>query len=80
MATMTVKNIPENLYQKLKESAKANHRSINSEIIVVMEKAFFSAPLDVEAWLEKARKIREKAAPYVATVEEIEQAINDGRE
>ncbi len=28
MKTLTIKNIPDELYQKLKESAKANWRSI----------------------------------------------------
>jgi len=33
MATVTVENIPDELYERLKASARANRRSINSEII-----------------------------------------------
>jgi len=33
---------PDDLYARLKQSAGANHRSINSEIIVCMERAFHS--------------------------------------
>jgi len=80
MATITIKNIPDDVYAKLKESAKANHRSINNEVIVAIEKALLARPLDVEEWLEKARKIREKTSSYIATADEIEQAINEGRE
>ena len=79
MKTLTIKNIPEDVYQKLKESAEANHRSISDEVIVILERALPSKPLDVEAWLEKASLIRQLTAGYRATAEEIEEAINEGR-
>jgi hypothetical protein len=34
MKTLTVKSMPLELYERLKLSAKANHRSLNNEIIV----------------------------------------------
>ncbi|MCC6166009.1 MAG: Arc family DNA-binding protein [Caldilineaceae bacterium] len=37
MATITVKNIPDDLYLALKQAAEANHRSVNREIIVRIE-------------------------------------------
>ena len=37
MASITVKNIPADLYEHLKESAGANHRSLNGEIIACLE-------------------------------------------
>ena len=39
MPTITVKNIPESLYENLRESAGANHRSINREVIACIERA-----------------------------------------
>ena len=40
MATnFTVKNIPEDVYEKLKARAERNHRSINGEIISVLAAA-----------------------------------------
>ncbi|NBD34139.1 MAG: Arc family DNA-binding protein, partial [Cyanobacteria bacterium] len=30
--TITVKNLPDDIYERLKEAAKANQRSINSEV------------------------------------------------
>ena len=39
MPTITVKNIPTDLYELLKQSAAANRRSINSEIITCIERA-----------------------------------------
>ncbi len=36
MATITVKNIPGDLYEHLKERAQAHRRSLNSEVIVCL--------------------------------------------
>jgi antitoxin FitA len=44
MATLTLKNIPDELHALLKESAERNRRSLNSEILVRLESAF-AAPL-----------------------------------
>jgi hypothetical protein len=49
MPTITVKNIPPDLYQRLKQSAEANRRSINSEVIVCIEKAVCSRKLQPES-------------------------------
>ena len=79
MPTITVKNIPPEIYTRLKQSAQANHRSINSEIIACIERAVSSQPLDSRAILSKARQLREKTAAYVITDEEFTQAKNTGR-
>ena len=34
MPSITVKNVPADLYERLKQSAQANCRSINAEILV----------------------------------------------
>ena len=39
MANITVKNIPDSLYERLKKVAHLRHRSINNEIIRSIEKA-----------------------------------------
>jgi hypothetical protein len=40
MTTLTLKNIPEELHARLKESAEKNRRSLNSEILMRLESAF----------------------------------------
>ncbi len=78
MPTITVKNIPEDVYERIKEQAKRNRRSINSEIIMLMERAVMSYRIDPEEILESARVIRE-SLNFVATEEEINRAKNEGR-
>ncbi len=79
MPTLTVKNIPADLYEKLKQSAVRNHRSINSEIIVCIEQAVSSQAIDPETMLARARQLREKTAGYTITDDEINQAKSAGR-
>jgi plasmid stability protein len=79
MPNITVKNIPSDLYQRLKEAAQANRRSLNSEIIACIEQAVSSQPIDPEAFILRARQLREKTAQYKLTEEEINRAKNEGR-
>lgn len=79
MPTITVKNIPPDLYEQLKQSAEAHHRSINSEIIACIEQAVRSRRIDPEAILVRARRLREKTADYKITDDEFSQAKREGR-
>jgi antitoxin FitA len=60
MPTITVKNIPPDLYDKLKETAVLNRRSLNREIIVCIERAVSSRTINPEAFLTQTRKWRDK--------------------
>ena len=80
MVTVTIKNIPEQVYERIKAQAKKNHRSINGEILSILEQAISLPPIDVQATLERARKVRELTADYTITADEIERMINEGRE
>lgn len=79
MATITVKNIPDELYERLKATAKANHRSINSEIIACIDRSVKAQPIDVEVFLAEARQLREMTAEYEITGDELNAAIDAGR-
>ena len=78
MATITVRNIPDDLYQRLKQAAKTNHRSINGEIIACIERSVRPRPLDVATFLAEARQLREQTANYVLTADELREAKNEG--
>ena len=79
MTTFTVKNIPQNLYEKLKKSAELNRRSINSEIIVCIEKSVQSQIIDAEQVLTKARKLRSLTQATPISDDELILAIEEGR-
>jgi plasmid stability protein len=79
MATLTIKNIPLEVYERLKRRAKANRRSINQEVIAVIERALETPPIDVDSTLERTQKIRELTAQYRLRDEELEQWKNEGR-
>ena len=55
MATLTLKNIPDELHALLKESAEKNRRSLNSEILVRLESAFTAPIVDVR---QHARELK----------------------
>ena len=78
MATVTIKNIPDELYEQLKIIAKANRRSINQEVIFIIEQAMQSTRTDFDATLDEIRTLRESLNIYV-TDEDLNKAKNEGR-
>lgn len=86
MPTLTLKNVPETLYRRLKERAERNHRSLNREAIRCLEEAAGeSAPasgrLDPQAFLEEVRRSREAMAARGVwlTDDTLREAIEEGR-
>jgi len=55
MATLTLKNIPDELHALLKESAEKNRRSLNSEILIRLESAFTAPVVDLR---QHARELK----------------------
>jgi plasmid stability protein len=80
MATITLKNIPEELYDRLKYFAKLHHRSLNSEIIYMLEKSVGLAQEDPEELRKQVQGFRERIRRRGRlNAEEIQKAINEGR-
>ncbi len=79
MATVTVKNIPDEIYERLKSIAEANRRSINSEIIVCIEQSVTSHKVNPEKVLESARLLRQLTASHPISDEEFNRAKAEGR-
>lgn len=57
-ATLTLKNIPDFVYQQLKAAAVLHRRSMNSEAIVCLEQALMPSRLPVNEHLARARALR----------------------
>lgn len=80
MPTITVKNIPDTLYETLKHQAAGHYRSINSEIIFLIEQAMNSCkPVDPTEHLLTARSLRQKTADYNLSNKELTEAKTAGR-
>lgn len=71
MRNITVKNIPDDVYDQLKQSARINRRSINQEIIVCIESSVQGTMVEPQQLLEIARRIRKKTAAQPINNEEL---------
>lgn len=56
--TLTLKNIPDEVYERLKASADAHRRSLNSEAIVCLESVLMPGKVNVHERLARARALR----------------------
>lgn len=79
MATMTIKNVPDELYEQLKKSAERHRRSINGEAIVCLERALGSERVNPEALLARARAVRAAMPGVLVTDADLRAARDEGR-
>jgi plasmid stability protein len=56
--TLTLKSIPDEVYERLKASAAKHRRSLNSEAIVCLESVLLPGRLDPSERLARARALR----------------------
>ena len=77
--TLTLKNIPDALYARLKASADAHHRSLNSEALVCLEAALAPQRLPVEERLARIRSLRSTLDPKAFDHRVFDQLKRDGR-
>lgn len=79
MPTITLKNIPDDVYSRLKETAQRHRRSLNSEILVCLERSLMPRPLSVDDALSNARRLRQGVVGPPFSHEEIDEARRSGR-
>ena len=79
MPALTIKNIPDDLYSRLKEAAQAHRRSMNSEILYCVERTLCPHKIDVSEHISIAKTLRAKTASHPLTDDELEAARNKGR-
>jgi len=56
--TLTLKNIPDDVYLRLKEQAQMHRRSLNREAIVCLETVLTPTKVTVSERLDRARRLR----------------------
>lgn len=79
MPALTIKNIPDSLYEQLKAAAEVHRRSINSEVIVCLEKTLGVTKITPADRLNRIEHLRSTIKTNSITPEDIELAINSGR-
>lgn len=79
MANLTLKQVPDALYQRLKERAAAHRRSINNEAIVCLEQILEPQPVDPRSRLAEIRRLRRDAPEVFLTDETLRRAREEGR-
>lgn len=77
--TITLKNIPDEIYNSLKQAAEAHHRSLNSEAIACLERVLLPSKASPDERLARARLIRESLAGKQFKAADIAKAVAQGR-
>lgn len=78
MTTLTIRNVPDMVKEKLVKEAKRHRRSLNQQVLVYLENACANtAGRGVEAELEEIRSLRRGVLTMTAA--EIDQDKRDGR-
>jgi plasmid stability protein len=79
MPALTVKNIPDELYDHLKASAQTHHRSINSELIHCLETTLLPGRTSATEMLTAARNLRAQVKAKRLSAKDISAAKNESR-
>ena len=80
MATLTIKNLPDVLYQRLKAKAAEHRRSLNSEAILAVERAVVdSGAAPAEEILASLRRSRSRLDSLFVTDSTLRTGRGDGR-
>lgn len=79
MPSLTMKNIPEPLYDQLKATASAHHRSINSELMCYLEQMLLPQKFDAAKHIQHARELRSTIPSNIIEPDHIQDAIKAGR-
>jgi plasmid stability protein len=80
MATLTIRNVPDDLYESLKADAERNGRSLNQEAIQRLRLGVLrQTPEERQRAFERARELRERIGPRFDH-REVDAMIEEGRE
>jgi antitoxin FitA len=77
--TLTLKNIPDTLYERLKASAEKHRRSLNSEAIVCLESVLLPTKMTPKERLARARALRDTLPQGEFQEHDIDEAKKQGR-
>lgn len=77
--TLTLKNIPNEVYMRLKDSAAAHRRSLNSEAIICLESVLVRNKISPAERLARARALRSGLQKKAFRTNDLEKLKRIGR-
>ena len=78
--TLTLKNIPDEVYERLKLSAAAHRRSLNSEAIVCLESVLIPGRMAATERLARAEALRSRLPKMKFRAKDIDAFKREGRQ
>jgi plasmid stability protein len=78
--TLTLKNIPDEVYERLKASAETHRRSLNSEAIFCLESVLLPGRVAVSERLARARALRAALPKAKLRQKDIDAYKREGRQ
>jgi plasmid stability protein len=78
--TLTLKNVPDEIYKRLKGSAEAHRRSLNSEAIVCLESVLLPGRIPLTERLARARALRSALPKVKFRARDIDAMKLEGRQ
>jgi antitoxin FitA len=76
--TLTLKNIPDAVYERLRASADLHRRSLNSEAIVCLESVLLPTRMSAGEQLQRARELR-ASLDFRVTAKDLDAFKRQGR-
>jgi plasmid stability protein len=77
--TLTLKNIPDEVYERLKLSAEMHRRSLNSEAIVCLETVLLTTKIAPGERIARARELRAKLSIKKFRARDVDALKRQGR-
>jgi plasmid stability protein len=81
MPTLYVENVPEDLYEALRERARGHRKSISAEVLALLEETV-PTPAELarrKEFLERARRLRAKPSRAAGPFPAAEQMLREDR-
>jgi len=79
MATLTLTNVPADVYRGLREAAARNHRSLDEEAVSLLAASVSRPPSDAAPKIAELRALREHRGLWVDHAE-LDALIAEGRD
>jgi len=77
MPNLTLKRVPDEIHERLKERAERHRRSMNSEAIRILERALKPTRMSAEEAIDRAEKLNDRIGKTFPDI--VNEAKREGR-